>query len=921
MKKNRSVEWLLGCAALLARRLFLAVPVLVFAVSGFAKMYEQPRSFALNDKSQDQVEVKALPKFDSAPLVAEDRERAKDRLHPRPRRFAIAADVAYTLNNSGTWQNLPDGRLWRLRIQSPSATSLNLGITRFDMPEGGKLWIYDPGHSHAEGPYTSRNRSRVGSLWTPVIEGAEIVVEVFVPTGASQPVIQIGKVNQGYSQTGPLGGVEGSCEIDVICPQGNPWRSQIQAVGLYTIDGTGACTGNLLNDIPHDFTNYFLTANHCMEGADASTVVVYWNFESPTCGTHTTGPLTDTQTGSILVANYAPSDFALLLLSTTPDPSFNVWYAGWDATGVAPPSTVVIHHPEDDVKAISLSNTPPQSADYLGPLDPTGNHWQVVFNVAGTEDGSSGACLFRTDTQRCIGQNHGGDAACMAGNPTPTDYYGKFSVSWTGGGTSATRLKDWLDPGNTGALTDDGDPHLTTANGVHYNFQGAGEYVSLRDADGLEIQTRQSPIATNFTPGPDAYDGVASCVSLNTAVAARVAGHRVTYEPNLSGVPDPSGLQLRVDGVLTTLGPAGLSLGSGGRIAQTSMPGGLEIDFPDNNVLYATPGWWASQSKWYLDVDVVHAPSTDSTPGNGNVLQAFVAPPSSGGLLAAITAPNWLPSLPDGTQMGVTPTSVSQRYTDLYHKFGDAWRITDATSLFDYAPGTSTSTFTVPTWPSQNGSCTLPGVTPVQHPASRGFAEQACHAVTGKNAHADCVFDVIATGNPGFATTYVSSGQVTGGGTSGTPPITPSTDKLAVFLDLGAGFPQGTFSNAFDTGFSLNAGLEYLVDSYASIEGIFGYQHFPGSMSVNVDIYQFSANAKLYLAAPQHQLRPFINGGIGDYTFSPGGSKFGANVGAGILYQLTSRLGLQGSYNFHNVNTPVSATRFSTVQGGIRILF
>jgi lysyl endopeptidase len=749
----------------------LATLVLMLALAGFAKMYEQPRSFALNDKSQDHVEVKSLPKFDTTSLVAEDQEQAKDRLHPRPRRFAVAANVAYTLDNSGAWQNVSDGRLWRLRIQSPSAKSLNLGITRFDMPEGSKLWIYDPAHKHVEGPYTYKNRSQVGSLWTPVIEGDEIVVEVFVPTGVSEPVIQIGKVNQGYSQMGPLGQIEGSCEIDVICPQGDPWRSQMQAVGLYTIEGTSACTGTLLNDIPHDFTPFFLTANHCMEGSFSETVVVYWNFESPTCGTHTTGLLTENQTGSILVASYAPSDFALLVLSTTPDPSFNVWYAGWDATGAAPPSTVVIHHPEDDVKAISFSNTAPQSADYLGPLDPAGNHWQVIFNVAGVEHGSSGACLFRTDSQRCIGQNHGGDSACGT-NPNPTDYFGKFSVSWNGGGTSATRLKDWLDPGGSGALTNDGDPHITTANGVHYNFQGAGEYVSLRDSDGLEIQTRQSPIATNFTPGADPYDGVASCLSLNTAVAARVAKHRITYEPNLSGKPDPSGLQLRIDGVLTTLGSTGISFGSGGRIAQTSAPGGLEIDFPDDNVLYATPNWWASQSKWYLDVDVVHAPSTDGTGGSGNVSQALVASPSSRGLMASITSPNWLPALPDGAEIGPMPASISQRYTDLYNKFGNAWRVTDADSLFDYAPGTSTSTFTVSSWPRQSADCTIPGVTPVQQPASLGFAEQACRGVTGKNSHADCVFDVIATGNPGFANTYIAGGQVVAGTNTTSPSAT-----------------------------------------------------------------------------------------------------------------------------------------------------
>jgi len=100
-----------------------------------------------------------------------------------------------------------------------------------------------------------------------------------------------------------------------------------------------------------------------------------------------------------------------------------------------------------------------------------------------------------------------------------------------------------------------------------YDFEGAGEFVSLRDPDGMEIQTRQTPIATTFLPPRDAHDGLATCVSINTAVAARVGGHRVTWEPNLSGVPDPSGLQLPVDGVLTNLAPQGLALGAGGRVA------------------------------------------------------------------------------------------------------------------------------------------------------------------------------------------------------------------------------------------------------------------------------------------------------------------------------------------------------------------
>jgi len=45
------------------------------------------------------------------------------------------------------------------------------------------------------------------------------------------------------------------------------------------------------------------------------------------------------------------------------------------------------------------------------------------------------------------------------------------------------------------------------------------------------------------------------------------------------------------------------------------------------------------------------------------------------------------------------------------------------------------------------------------------------------------------------------------------------------------------------------------------------------------------------------------------------------NVGVGGLFELTPRFGLQASFNFHAVNTSRSATKFSTVQGGVRYVF
>lgn len=611
------------------------------------------------------------------------------------------------------------------------------------------------------GPYTTHDRSNKGSLWTPIIKGDEIVVELFVPAGVSRPVVLISKVNKGYRGFGKVGpDKQGGCNNDVICPEGDPWRDQIRSVARYSISGTGWCSGQLMNNTSVDFTPYFLSANHCgVTSANDHTLVFYWNYESPTCGALSGGSPAQNQTGATLRASYAPSDFVLVELDPGEIlPVFNVYFTGWDATGAAPATSVCIHHPSADEKAISFNNDAVTSTDYLSStVDPTEDHWRVDdWEDGTTEGGSSGSGLWDETSQRVVGQLHGGYASCTS---ITSDWYGKLSTSWTGDGTNATRLSNWLDPTNTGILAIDGDPHITTLDGTHYDFQGAAEFVVLRDKSVGEIQVRMAPIATTFNPGPNPHHGLATCVSLNTAVAVRMGKHRITYQPNLSGVPDPSGLQLRVDGVLTTLDPDGMYL-DGGRISNTTASGGIEIVFPSKYILTVTPGWWSSQSKWYLNVGIVRTPATSGVGGaspDNNTLHV-------GGIGGEILPGSWLPKLPDGTSMGPMPTSLHDRYIDLYQKFGSAWRVTDATSLFDYAPGTSTDDFTYPDWPSENPPCELPDL-PQVSPLDLATAQMACATITDPNTRANCVFDVMVTGEAGFAETYIRAQRIANGAT------------------------------------------------------------------------------------------------------------------------------------------------------------
>ena len=73
---------------------------------------------------------------------------------------------------------------------------------------------------------------------------------------------------------------------------------------------------------------------------------------------------------------------------------------------------------------------------------------------------------------------------------------------------------------------------------------------------------------------------------------------------------------------------------------------------------------------------------------------------------------------------------------------------------------------------------------------------------------------------------------------------------------------------------------------------------------------------------PESAFRSFVNAGIDGYDFTPGeGPHFGGNAGAGVLRQLHSHWGLQASHNFHAINTPGTATKFSTAQVGIQFVF
>ncbi len=491
-----------------------------------------------------QVDLATMPPLDNAALLAAEMQRAGPGVAPH---FAQPIPVSLTPTDSGTWETLPDGRLlWRLRVQSPGAVSLNLGFTTYFMPPGGQLLLYSPDQTVGLGPFTAADNEAHGQLWTPIIPGDEVVVEVTLPAeDAPQLRLELGSVNHGFIEFGktPL---SGACNVDVVCsaadglPQVDAWRNQIRAVAAISAGGSIFCTGYLVNNTAGDQTPYFITAYHCgVTEVRAPSLVVYWNYQNSTCrppgspasGGPGDGVLNQFNSGSVWRAAYATSDFTLVELDDPVAADADAFWAGWDARPQAPASAVGIHHPNGEEKRISFENDPLTITSFLGTSEPgDSSHLRVTdWDLGTTEPGSSGSPLFSPEG-RVIGQLHGGYAAC--GNDL-SDWYGRFAVSWNGGGTRQTRLRDWLDPLNSGALVWDGQGEVadfrlrvTPPNQAVCAPQNADFDVAVQSIAGfvtpvaLSVQGAPAGATASFSGNPVTPPGLSRLTIANTAAAA-----------------------------------------------------------------------------------------------------------------------------------------------------------------------------------------------------------------------------------------------------------------------------------------------------------------------------------------------------------------------------------------------------------------
>jgi hypothetical protein len=432
-----------------------------------------PPSFNYTSLLRSEIKTTVLPiPFNVKELINYDNQMAAS---GNPLRVATSIPVDFTMDNSGQWTVLPGGeKIWRLRVQAEGAIALMLYYKAFDIPEGGKLFIYNADKSHVLGAYTHRTNPRKDYFATEFVAGDDLILEYVAPDNdnAGIPNIEIEGVSYGYNHLSVSPLSAGSCRVNINCSEGSEWQKEKTGIchTIQYIGGSGyICSGSLVNNTAEDFKPYVLMAFHCMEANGKVSTAdemkqwkFYFNFERSGCTDNSQPALSETMTGCTKIASSnidKGSDGLLVLLDQPVPESYNVYFNGWDRRNTPPLSGVGIHHPEGDYKKISTYTSRAVHTTWGGENSTglTSGHWGIYFSETENghsivEGGSSGSPLFNQD-HLIVGTLSGSDARLNCENPGLINLYGKLAYHWDKSTADTARMDIWLDPIGSGTET------------------------------------------------------------------------------------------------------------------------------------------------------------------------------------------------------------------------------------------------------------------------------------------------------------------------------------------------------------------------------------------------------------------------------------------------------------------------------------
>ncbi len=386
-----------------------------------------------------------MPSFNIQAVL---RQSQQDQSNLKSLEFAHKFHPFLRPDNSGISFIAGNMKVWRVGIRSKEAYSLNILFSKFRLPPGAQLFVYNSDQSEILGSYTEKNNTEINMLPVQPIGGDELIVEYQEPLEAAfEGEIEIGEVNHdflGIFRANQPGGFNpiGNCHPNLVC-----YPEDIQpgsGVVVLIINGTTACTGVLVNNTKEDRVPYLLTATHCLNGnysanflanrkydIVAGSIVTFFNYNSPLCDIDIRGPLQMTMASADSVLISERHDISLLKLKEIPPVEYQPYYLGWNANASPAAPFHGLHHPQGDIKKVAIDEDrlSLSSFDLPNYNQEEPNAWWEVggWDTGVTDQGSSGSPLLDRE-KRVIGTLTGG--ASMCSSPKGPDSYASLFKFW-----------------------------------------------------------------------------------------------------------------------------------------------------------------------------------------------------------------------------------------------------------------------------------------------------------------------------------------------------------------------------------------------------------------------------------------------------------------------------------------------------------
>ncbi len=406
----------------------------LFALGLNAQIDKQglPLTWSQNTNTTTNNTWRALPTFDILSLLAEDELDEENKLMPF--RFAIATQVNFSTSNSGRWTNYPNGdRLWILAVESSQATNLNVTFGRFNIPQGGKVYVYNGNKTDFIGPLAAKSNGTQEFTILP-LDGSKLIIEYYEPySGRGQGDIFISHITQGYKNLSASADQLGVCRQTLSNANGDRLVNNLSAsTALLLVDrGQRITTGSMLNNTRNDGKPLLLTSATSLLGDPENWVIVFGLNES-NCGNEQNIDCWDKAlSGAEVLSVDQHSGLALLELSEKPRTAWGVFYAGWSSDEPKADNYVAVQHAFGVAQSYSTVQKDLAAIDWLGLQVASVSRW----SRGNTFPGSIGSPLY-SSSGTLTGAFIGGNSNC---SNTGVDYIGLLH-------TAFPKFRSFLDP-------------------------------------------------------------------------------------------------------------------------------------------------------------------------------------------------------------------------------------------------------------------------------------------------------------------------------------------------------------------------------------------------------------------------------------------------------------------------------------------